>query len=352
MITTSTLDTIVDRLQARRTAKGWEARCPAHEDRQASLSIGVGDDGRVLLHCHAGCTVEAVVGALGMQVRDLMPAQNSHGRSTQNGNGHAKTGKSPKRYATAGEALAALERIHGKHSSLWKYYDAAGNLVGGVVRWDTPKGKVIRPVSLFGDHWRIAGMPAPRPLYNLVEVVNAPRVFVGEGEKVVEALRSIGLVATTSPHGADSAREADWTPLAGRELIGLPDCDKPGCKYIETVGEILWNIQPRATLRVVNLPGLAEGEDAYDWIEHHGDAAEPESMVEEIEALIAAAPIWTPTAVENPAANPGTAAATFPPILGESKINGPVSFGTQPAQLSRIVATESVSPQPDGSIED
>ena len=40
----------------RKTGGGWQARCPAHEDRQASLSVSTGDDGRVLLHCHAGCT--------------------------------------------------------------------------------------------------------------------------------------------------------------------------------------------------------------------------------------------------------------------------------------------------------
>ena len=57
----------------RKTGGGWQARCPAHEDRQASLSISTGDDGRVLLHCHAGWTVEAVVGKVGLPMRDLMP---------------------------------------------------------------------------------------------------------------------------------------------------------------------------------------------------------------------------------------------------------------------------------------
>ena len=43
----------------------WEARCPAHEDQRASLSISIGDDGRTLLHCHAGCPTEEIVGKLG-----------------------------------------------------------------------------------------------------------------------------------------------------------------------------------------------------------------------------------------------------------------------------------------------
>jgi len=39
----------------RKSGSGWSARCPAHDDRHASLSVSSSDDGRVLLHCHAGC---------------------------------------------------------------------------------------------------------------------------------------------------------------------------------------------------------------------------------------------------------------------------------------------------------
>ncbi len=47
------------------------ACCPAHEDRHASLSVGVGDDDRVLVKCMAGCRVEDVVAALGLELSDL-----------------------------------------------------------------------------------------------------------------------------------------------------------------------------------------------------------------------------------------------------------------------------------------
>ena len=58
----------------RRSGSGWSARCPAHDDRRASLSVGEGDDGRALIHCHARCTPEAVCNALGLTLADLMPA--------------------------------------------------------------------------------------------------------------------------------------------------------------------------------------------------------------------------------------------------------------------------------------
>src|SRR4051812_14692581 len=66
-------------LGARRSGDGWMARCPVHDDRQASLSIHEGTDGRVLLHCHAGCEVEAVVGALHLELRDLFNESNTQG---------------------------------------------------------------------------------------------------------------------------------------------------------------------------------------------------------------------------------------------------------------------------------
>ena len=53
----------------------WKACCPAHDDGTPSLSIRALDDGRVLLHCFAGCEVEAILSALSLQFSDLYPDQ-------------------------------------------------------------------------------------------------------------------------------------------------------------------------------------------------------------------------------------------------------------------------------------
>ena len=57
----------------------WLASCPTsahqHGDRSRGLSIREGDDGRVLIHCHAGCAVDAVVAAIGLELSDLFPAR-------------------------------------------------------------------------------------------------------------------------------------------------------------------------------------------------------------------------------------------------------------------------------------
>jgi hypothetical protein len=57
----------------RKSGEGWMARCPAHEDRTASLSVGEGSDGRVLLRCFAECDVFAICDSLGIEPRDLFP---------------------------------------------------------------------------------------------------------------------------------------------------------------------------------------------------------------------------------------------------------------------------------------
>lgn len=72
----SPIDTLLPRLdKVRRGAREgtWTARCPAHEDRGPSLAVRELDDGRLLLHCFAGCSTHEVVGALGLGMEDLFP---------------------------------------------------------------------------------------------------------------------------------------------------------------------------------------------------------------------------------------------------------------------------------------
>lgn len=51
----------------------WTACCPAHDDQNPSLSVSEGDDGRVLIRCFAGCSIEDIVGAVGVSLSDIMP---------------------------------------------------------------------------------------------------------------------------------------------------------------------------------------------------------------------------------------------------------------------------------------
>lgn len=71
-------DTLLSQLEnVKRTGDGrWLARCPAHEDRRASLAVRELGDGRVLVHCFAGCSITEVVGAVGLDMAALFPEKN------------------------------------------------------------------------------------------------------------------------------------------------------------------------------------------------------------------------------------------------------------------------------------
>lgn len=285
---TSPIELVLAKLpDAKRNQKGWIARCPAHEDRNPSLSIATGADGRALLRCHAGCTVEAIVNALGLTLADLMPRPSSSGVRNKAKASFPSPTKQTKFFGTAHDAVAVLERQYGKPSAYWTYRDATGKPVGVVARWDTANGKSFRPVSRHdSNRWVIGGMAEPRPLYGLPELLGKPtRVFVCEGEKSADAARGVGLLATTSPHGSKSAAKADWAPLAGREVVLLPDDDDAGERYANDVADLLATLSPRPKVKVIRLPDLpgGEGGDMADFVIARGGNAE--AIKAEVEAL-------------------------------------------------------------------
>lgn len=69
------LDNFVSRLsKAKRTGNGsWIACCPAHADKSPSMTVREVEDGMLLVHCFAGCDIDAIAGSVGMTIADLMP---------------------------------------------------------------------------------------------------------------------------------------------------------------------------------------------------------------------------------------------------------------------------------------
>lgn len=71
-MTKSPMDKFLDRIAGpRRSGREYSGYCPAHPDRHRSLSIGRDEQGNVLLFCHAGCNIKAVLSALGLHYRDM-----------------------------------------------------------------------------------------------------------------------------------------------------------------------------------------------------------------------------------------------------------------------------------------
>ena len=104
------------------------------------------------------------------------------------------------RIRPVGADLIAVIRVRRIEESAGQ--SAGGEPIGVIVRWDTPTGKDILPVSRRGDGWIIGGMATPRPLYRLPDLPAADHVFVAEGGKATDALRLIGLTATILTFGS------------------------------------------------------------------------------------------------------------------------------------------------------
>jgi hypothetical protein len=289
------LPQILRRLKkVKETGAGWQACCPVHGDHSPSLTIAEGDDGRILMRCHAeqGCTFDAICQALGLEPKDLMPPSGGRPRSLPRAASKPaapdrREGKPVQQFKRPAEAVAALVKQRGKPAGQWAYHDADGREVCIVNRWNRQGGgKDFLPVSLTAEGtWVMKAMPEPRPLYHLPDLSGAELVVVTEGEKAADAARSLGFVATTCCGGCKAFEKTDWSPLSGKSVLILPDNDRPGEAYAGGVASALLRLDPPATVRIVDLPGLPEGGDVVEWIEGHGDSAEPATMKAELERI-------------------------------------------------------------------
>jgi putative DNA primase/helicase len=234
-----TADLIVKALGARRCGSCWMARCPAHDDRNPSLSIRE-VDGKVLLHCHAGCSQRDVIAAL----------------------------KSRGLWETT-QIVGTQRRI----VATYDYTDERGELLYQTVRFEPKDFRQRRPG--LGGEW-IWKKGRRQVLYRLPEVLQAAIVFIVEGEKDVETLRSHGFVATTNAGGA----KAPWLPaftesLRGCEVILIPDNDPPGRVRVLAIARALLG----AVARLLVLE-LEDGKDITEWFAHGHSETELIALVE------------------------------------------------------------------------
>jgi putative DNA primase/helicase len=121
---------------------------------------------------------------------------------------------------------------HGEPSLRWQYNDTYY-----VCRFDTDEGKDVLPYTLQTDgnttRWMWKGHPAPRPLYNLANLIAHPKrqVVLVEGEKTCDALDAVlgdKVVVCTWAGGTGGIYSADFNPLIGRDVVYLPDNDVQG----------------------------------------------------------------------------------------------------------------------------
>jgi putative DNA primase/helicase len=162
----------------------------------------------------------------------------------------------------------------GKPTTTWTYTDAAGQVLGYVLRFDGADGKSFRPLTLWRPsaggkaEWRWESWPAKRPLYGLQRLAKRPSaaVVICEGEKATDAATRLlpNLVAVTSPNGSKSASNADWSPLRGRTVTVWPDADTPGLEYANAVAKYALATGANSVAIVSPPEGVAIGWDAAD----------------------------------------------------------------------------------------
>jgi putative DNA primase/helicase len=217
---------IGQKLRGRKSGTQWMVCCPVHEDRNPSLSLRDAGGGRVLVHCHAGCSQNAVIESL--KVRGLWPE-------------------------------LKVERNR-RIVDVYNYEDESRALLYQVVRTE-PKGFFQRRPDGRGGF--VNRRCERQVLYRLREVLEAPIVFVVEGEKDVETLRSRGFVATTNAGGARKPWLPQYTAwLRGKEVILIPDNDAPGRQRVLTIARALLGHATRVI--ILKLDG---GKDITDWFE-------------------------------------------------------------------------------------
>ena len=232
---------------AKPSGTGFMDKCPVHDDKTASLSITPGDDGRWLLHCHAGCEVDAILDAKKLTWSDLFPP-NENGGSRRPPNGNSA---GPRR----------IEKVY-------DYHTATGDLLFQVVRFEPKDFRQRRPDGTGGYIWSVKGLD--RVVYRLPKIKGHPAVFITEGEKDADRVASIGLPATTCSGGAEKWRDDYARQLvdAGVQRVAiLLDNDAAGRRHADQVAA---SCQAAGLgVRIVTLPGLPEKGDVSDFLNSH-----------------------------------------------------------------------------------
>jgi 5S rRNA maturation endonuclease (ribonuclease M5) len=183
--------------------------------------------------------------------------------------------------------IPGIKNMKTKIIATYDYLDERGELLYQVCRKE-PKGFIQRqPLEQGGWKYNLGGVR--RVLYRLPELLASNKtdtVFVCEGEKDVDALRALGLVATTNAGGAGKWKKEYNTHLRGRYVVILPDNDETGQKHAESIAHSLSGIA--ANVKVITLPSLSDKGDVSDWLDMGGSARQLNALSED-------APLYEPS---------------------------------------------------------
>jgi len=216
-------EVLLPRLDGVRMSGGsWMARCPSHEDRTASLSIGRGKEHPVVLNCRAGCDSLDVLKALGLTWETLSkPREGSVGRGE---------------WTPAGDAVAVYD-----------YVDESGKLLFQVLRTADKQFRQRVPDRSAKSGWAWKLGNARRVLYHLPKVLEAITsgeiIYICEGEKDVHAVEGAGAVATCNPGGTGGGWRPEYSESLREAIIRIvADRDDSGQAHARKVAASLQGV--------------------------------------------------------------------------------------------------------------
>lgn len=233
--------------------------CPAHDDKNASLSISVGRDNKILLKCQAGCDTESIVSAMGLTMKDLFSTPKP----------------APKKRTKIAEYV---------------YTDIDGTIVHKKIRYSD---KSFTQAHLEDGKW-VYNLKGITPLlYNLPEVTQGIKdnktIYIVEGEKDADNLKKCNKIATTNTHGAGTGK---WLShyndhLINSTIVIISDNDAVGKQFSIQIANNLF--KKASSVKLVDLtkifPELPEHGDISDLIEKFGNTVAMDMLDKYVEGL-------------------------------------------------------------------
>lgn len=167
-------------------------------------------------------------------------------------------------------------------SKVYNYVDAQGELQYQVLRFEPKTFRQRRPDGQGGWIYNMQDVTALP--YNLQGILSRPdkTIFIVEGEKCADKLIELGAVATTSHGGAGKWKAELNKFFEGRRVVILPDADGAGQKHAQVVTSHLIDVAKE--IKVVDLPGLSDKQDVYDWLQNGHSPEELRDIVASADA--------------------------------------------------------------------
>ncbi len=162
------------------------------------------------------------------------------------------------------------EENRSKLVKTYNYTDAEGHLIYQVCRYEPKTFKQRQPGNNGNWIWNLKDIQPI--LYNLPQVIKANEVFIVEGERDVDTLMDLGLIATTCSMGVKKWRPEYNGPLKGKDIVLIPDNDLEGKEHMAQVA-ISLNGQAKS-LKLIELPGLPSKGDLTDFVTKFVDKSE------------------------------------------------------------------------------